>query len=1421
MSDGFQHDHDATENLAKRFGTYSDDLENSHRRHHTRAKAAFGRTRGKGGLAAAAEQGVSKLLDAMQDGQKALRKHLKDVGQGLEQTSRNHRDNDRKIADIMLGKHSGGSGPKSPGGSGGGGGSNRRGPGRKGGSRKPGSPRLRDGAGDPRKTGVQLNSRNTCGDPVDVASGEMVMGQEDVSLPGALPLLLTRTHLSSYRSGRWFGPSWTSTLDQRLELDDEGVVFATDDGMLLVFPVPRPDRPVHPVEGPRWELAWDPQVPGCLTVCDPFSGVTRHFVPLTPDGGAPGDLADQSLLPLAAISDRNGHRIDIAYSPQGAPVEVRHSGGYRVGVETAGRRITGFRLLDPAGTDTQGAAGTGQAAGTEPEPAAGTGPQAAGNAEQAVPGAPAAGEAAATEPSAPSGPAAAPRPEPEGTLLVAFSYDGNGNLSQVMNSSGVPLEFTYDHLARITTWTDRNRHRYRYLYDRAGRCVQTRGDGGFLDNVFSYDTDNRTTTVTNALGQRTVYQLNELGQTVAETDPLGHVTRSLWDPYDRLLERTDQLGRTTTLSWDEDGNLSRISRPDGSFSQAVYNDLHQPLEVTTADGAVEQFTYDDRGNLLTATDPAGALTRYVRDEHGNADTVTDALGATTRFTYNPAGLTTTITGPLGGTSTCAYDAFGLPARITDPLGTTTLLGWTIEGRPAWRTDAAGNTERWAYDGEGNCVRHTDPGGGTSTFEYTYFDLLAARTDPDGAHYRFDYDPELKLTRITNPHGLTWTYEHDVAGRLVSERDFNGRTVTYSLDAAGHPTELTNGAGQRTAFTRDPLGRTVARHADGATTTFRYDAGGHLLEAANADATVTFTYDAAGRVLTETCNGASVHRAYDPLGRTTVRQTPSGAESRWTYDAAGRPRQLHTGSGHTLAFAHDLAGRETSRQFGAAALTHTFDDGGRLTGQQLTAAPGTRAASWSRAWAYSPTGYVTATSGPSGEVHHQDLDPAGRVTAVTGANWTERYTYDEAGNLTGADWPTAGGNDGTEADAAVGERTHTGMQLTTAGRTTYEYDQQGRLVRQRRRLLSGGHREWRYTWDTADRLTHLTTPDGSLWQYLYDPFGRRIAKQRLATDRHTVLEETRFVWDGTNLAEQTRTDPDTGTAHTSTWDWEPDGERPLAQRDRTHHLRDATQDEIDERFYAIVSDLVGAPTELVDEHGTVAWHLRTTLWGAPGKPAPAPRGPDCPLRFPGQQADAESGLHYNLFRYYDPLTARYLSPDPLGLRPALNPQTYVHNPQTWADPFGLAPCPTHLGKMASEIAGLLPKRSQEYQTVAVIEAMTPKGPKLFAAGTSSSPLTPAQQAHAKKLGLIPLPSSEYSPKTDDFAGHAEQNLLAFLARRHQTDSAWRPLQGGASRSVCTDHCAPLIRGSGGRMVGDGEWYFPRERGTHRRLFTWLP
>ena len=67
------------------------------------------------------------------------------------------------------------------------------------------------------------------------------------------------------------------------------------------------------------------------------------------------------------------------------------------------------------------------------------------------------------------------------------------------------------------------------------------------------------------------------------------------------------------------------------------------------------------------------------------------------------------------------------------------------------------------------------------------------------------------------------------------------------------------------------------------------------------------------------------------------------------------------------------------------------------------------------------------------------------------------------------------------------------------------------------------------------------------------------------------------------------------------------------------------------------------------------------------------GTDTPWRYPGQYHDTETGLHYNHHRYYQPHTGRYLTPDPLGLAPALNPYGYPGNPTAFADPFGLAPC----------------------------------------------------------------------------------------------------------------------------------------------------
>jgi RHS repeat-associated protein len=63
--------------------------------------------------------------------------------------------------------------------------------------------------------------------------------------------------------------------------------------------------------------------------------------------------------------------------------------------------------------------------------------------------------------------------------------------------------------------------------------------------------------------------------------------------------------------------------------------------------------------------------------------------------------------------------------------------------------------------------------------------------------------------------------------------------------------------------------------------------------------------------------------------------------------------------------------------------------------------------------------------------------------------------------------------------------------------------------------------------------------------------------------------------------------------------------------------------------------------------------------------------DCPFRYQGQYHDAETGLYYNRFRYYDPEVGNYISKDPIGLAGS-NPTLYgyVKSTTTKLDKLGL-------------------------------------------------------------------------------------------------------------------------------------------------------
>ncbi|MFC9227547.1 RHS repeat-associated core domain-containing protein [Streptomyces decoyicus] len=1189
-----------------------------------RARSHHGRTRGKDAIADAANAMLDKVIDGIADGVKKTAKHLDDnMTRGVKQMAKNHHDNDRALSDHFkgLGKD-GKKDPKGPngssrsGGSGGGASANSNGRHSSRGDTSGAGGRGRKQVENPREAGRPQDSVCQGGEPVDMATGRMFIDQMDLSLPGSLPMLFRRSFESGYQAGRWMGPRWVCTFDERLEFDDEGVVFLSADRTAQAYPHPSPGEPVQASAGARLDLDVD-DLTGHYTLTDVTTGLVREFT-RQPDG---------VMALLTGVRDRAGHRVDFTYDAHGTPLEMTHSGGYRLLVTTDTGRITALHL---AGASEDG----------------------------------------------------------QDVLLTRYCYSG-GYLTEVYNSSGRPMLFANDAQGRILSWTDRNGTRYLYTYDEFDRVVEEGGADGSLRFHFEYGDPDPVTGIkvhseTNALGYTTRYQINEHAQVVAETDPLGNTTFFERDEFDFLLSQTDPLGRTTCFEYDDTGSLVAVTRPDGERSTAAYfGDSNLPTLITRPGGLTWRQTFDEAGRRSSLTDPAGTTTRYGYDESGHLASVTDALSNSTRVRCNPAGLPIEVTDRVGATSRYERDAFGRVTTIIDQLGGVTRLTWSTEGSLTSYTAPDGNVDTWTYDAEGNVLAHTDRQGGVTTFEYTPFETLAARTNPDGTRLTFTYDAHMQLVAVTNPLGQTWEYTYDAAGQLMSETDFNGRRVGYQLDAAGQLVSRTNPLGQQIQYRYDVLGQLVEKDADGAVTSYTYDLAGHLLQATSPDVAVLRTVDGVGNLITETVNGRTLTHTRDHLGRRIGRTTPGGHTSSWTYDQADRRTSLTTSAGR-LDFAYDAAGHEVERTLGdRLALSSSWDSEHRLTGQILRSE---HSVLQRRDYIYRADGILTGIEDQLNGPRAFDTDTAGRVTAVQAATWTERYAYDPAGNLTEADWPAAGAG-----KAAVGSRTYDGTQLITAGRIRYEYDAAGRTTVRQVTRLSKKPATWRYTWDSEDRLIHVTTPDGAHWRYIYDPFGRRISKERLGVDGSTAEEWTHFTWDGSKLAEQTTYAPSLPGPYSLSWEHR--GLHPLAQTETITKkaTADAPQDQIDRRFFAIVTDLVGTPTELVDTAtDTIAWRTVPTLWGNTSWAADS--ATNTPLRFPGQYFDPETGLHYNLNRYYDPETARYVTPDPLGLSPTPNPDAYVHNPHTWCDPLGLMP-KNQGNPLKKELMGLGKDRAQ--------------------------------------------------------------------------------------------------------------------------------
>lgn len=213
----------------------------------------------------------------------------------------------------------------------------------------------------------------------------------------------------------------------------------------------------------------------------------------------------------------------------------------------------------------------------------------------------------------------------------------------------------------------------------------------------------------------------------------------------------------------------------------------------------------------------------------------------------------------------------------------------------------------------------------------------------------------------------------------------------------------------------------------------------------------------------------------------------------------------------------------------------------------------------------------------------------------------------------------------------------------------------------------------YRWDATGRLLGISDSSNKvIANYRYNHRGERIAKEAngkssgyLYQDGHLIAETSasgdimrQYVW----LADQPLAVIDYASGHA------PASAKGWSQVAADLATAFSAWFGSPERLSWLHANHLGAPEAATDASGKVIWRAAYEPFGAAAVTAEAFQ---LNLRLPGQYRDEESGLHYNLHRYYDPARGRYLTPDPLGMPDGPNSYVYARgNPLRYVDPAGL-------------------------------------------------------------------------------------------------------------------------------------------------------
>ncbi len=828
--------------------------------------------------------------------------------------------------------------------------------------------------------------------------------------------------------------------------------------------------------------------------------------------------------------------------------------------------------------------------------------------------------------------------------LARYEYDGKGRLSAAYDALGHADRYEYDGKGRMSREIAKDGGIFSFRYDDEGRCIRTWGLDGYDLKILRYRDNSRTTEVVNGYGAASLYQWNALGQVLLEIRPSGGQIESEFDVFGRLVRKKEAGGGEWRFGYDDRGDRVTIVDPLGRETKETFNGNHQPLTQTTPGGFVFKREYDARNRLSKTEDPAGGGWKFAYDTDGNLVRV-DMGKRTVEWLYASEGELIGSRDPEGNETRLKMDAFGRLAEKKTPLGGVYRYRYDLLGRQIELIRPDGSTVTNARDAAGNVVEASGSDGFRLRNTYGPCRRLLAVTRSNGETTRLVWGREPdQLLAVINPSGEEYRFEYDAEGNKVSIRDFSGVERRYAYDPDGNLVSARNGDGATIQFTRDAARRLLRIAGDAASAVrFEYDDSDYMTAAETPDARIEYARDPLGRPLREESGDFWIERGYDSEGFPQRAASSLGLDLEYGFDGRGLLTGVSTGGRELLSFTRNAMGAEIRRRL----------PGGLLQLQDVDAV--------GRLWKQSVRNGAADDSRVPALIEREYSWNGEMVTGIRDRQWGEtRYVYDSMEQL--VQEITRGIAAGFAYDAfgnllspkgapeAATSEIGPGSRLLRMGGYRFEYDTQGRMIRKilpedfipLSRPEGIGEAAWTYEWDALSQLRKATAPDGRAWEYGYDAQGRRAWKSG-------PEGRVRYFWNGNALL---HAQSETGEA--TSWIHDFHTLKPLAL-------------EAKGKWMAVITDHLGTPREVVSG-SDVVWSAEMGPWGDVREE----RGEKglCPVRFQGHWHDAETGLHFNRSRYYDPALGRYLSPDAYGLWGGMNPYRYCPNPINWIDPLGL-------------------------------------------------------------------------------------------------------------------------------------------------------